>query len=421
MLHGRVEDAEGRAVSGAAIVWRALPAPDYSTQHDWSIREAMLTELGSRSATSDERGLYRFESAPPKAEEGSALWVYHPDYEATPFQITAAELGSDAPVECRLERRSSLSVEVVTADGEPVLDATVHHRGVRPVPAEPAYSWLARAYRILARDLEREGEGAIALSPPGGRHLLWARGEGGESEPWFGEGSGAKSVTLVLRPTFEVSGLVRSHLDAPLPSGLRVSAFRDDVGGARALEQAWVASDGAWGPMNLPFDETWEYYLELNGEGVVAVQATVPRPTSGERVWVELDAKPAPSLAVTVLDEESQAVPGAVVAAWWSLETGGALVRQSTNEKGLADFKSCAPTTVYIDVSKPGYALPSNPSVDLSGGAASTTVTLERAGRIVGKCVHGGQPVSDQLLVHRVLNLLGDELGPLDARPDRAP
>ena len=396
ILHGRVRNFDGEGVAGAFVVWRRLPPADYAWQYDWSIREAMLAALLARTSTTDEDGSFRFDTAPPGEGHDSAIWIHHPDYEAVPLLVPQAALDSKTPLECRFERPASLSVAVVTAQGDAMVDASVHLRGMRPVPAEPQEAWRTRAYRILARDLDVGGREALPISPPAGRFMLWARSGELESEPWFGEGQAVGRVTLALRPTFEINGLVRWGLDSPLPPDLRVGAFRRAGGTSAPLEQAAVARDGSWGPMRLPLDATWEYSFELTGDGVVTERQKIIRPTPGERVWLEFEAKRAVRLTVTVLDSDSRPIPGAGVSAWWSAEAGSAMFSRKTDSEGVAVLSGCAPTTVFLEASAPGYVQTADLSFDLSEGRdQATTVTLTPAGRIVGTCLRRGHPVPD--------------------------
>jgi hypothetical protein len=386
-LRGRLLDSGGKPVSDAEVSWHVLPAIEPDPEPSPS-RESLSDEPRIQ-ARSGADGFFEFLAAPDRADRReSLLWVTHPSYRASSFPVDGGSSGWASVRELVLDHPGAFVARVETEQGIPVPNARVKQQGQRPIPAELDSSWLSRAYRTFRRTLTTGPDGSVSLSPLAGQYV-WAEFEDLKSTRWAGDGTTVPQVTLVLRSVFTARGTVRSEMPSELPADLRALAFARNGSRFVYLDQAPVRLDGTWGPIDVPGGFR-TYDFTLDGLGVQPGRETVENPVSGEDVYVELVARPGVPLTVLVQDESEEAIEGAIVISEWQ----GGYDRGEANSEGVAKLSNCAPATVTVTATADGYIGITPTTTDLSDGTPQElTLSLERAGRIVGRCLHDGKPV----------------------------
>lgn len=373
-LGGKCLDVRNDPVAGAEVSWGSLMAPASSG-----------SENDTRSILSDADGRFAFGAGWLDGASRSVIWATHPAFVAG-YSVIVAEESSAGPQLLVLEPAPTRLV-TVTLDGKRVIDAAVEQRG----QADEMGSERDLALRALERKYSTGPDGTVAISTLPGDELLLARRADMVSLPQTGPSRG--DVELALRPTFVAEGT--AYLDEPtFPLGCRVSVASSDSS-ERVLGEADVPEDGAWGPIRVPLSGAAAFEFTLSGGGIIPQTLVLDSPEAGARVRVDFDAKMGIGVRFRVLNQAEEPLAGALAIVHW-LDDGEWVKSESppSGEDGVAIVPGCPAASIYFDVRCVGFAnTRSGPFLITSPDDARWTIRLERAARLVGRCIRGGEPV----------------------------
>ncbi|MFO7776621.1 MAG: carboxypeptidase-like regulatory domain-containing protein [Candidatus Hydrogenedentota bacterium] len=289
-VRGRVRDADGAAVPEARITRVALLQEDKV-----GIPLAKLRAFDFSEPTSDEDGRFQIPNMPQGVE--LAIKVGHPSYAQTSVMGARAET---QPVEVTLERGVLVQGEVVTrGDERPVANALVRFSSAEP----PHDTALAQT--------NFQGGFAVRLNPGG--YVFRADGEAYASPSWqqvvLPDDRAQVQVKLRVAGKGSIEGAVRNaRTEAPV-TGARLIL---ESGG----QQAEAVRTGNDGTFELPAVEG-ENVLRLDqAPGYLQPSTPAYRVDVQENETTELPTiwlAPIPDYRVTVVDEDEERVPGAVV------------------------------------------------------------------------------------------------------------
>jgi len=327
---------------------------------------------------------------------GFWLSLEHPDYEAKVLSWPPAD-GSQLTREIMLSAAAGASIRVVTRDGRPVPGAKVHvvfDCSAEDLGGEWAARTLERAL-YLAR-YQTDAGGAAVVVPLGEVARVVASLGDESSQPWVGKLVGEHRI--VLGPTFQLSGSVLGR-SVQRPGNVRWAV---DLSGRQVLQSRIpVRRDGSFGPVVLPLVDAAVYHFHLEVEGSAVDQAVRPAPRPGEHVEIRFEHEDALAVSVLVTDEAGAPLPMATVTGNWLIDDKWCKVERLTDAAGLAHFRNGRASEFWGRARRPGYQsvlLPN--SIDLVAHAPSApiVIALPKAGRLTGRCLVNGQPLSDFLI-----------------------
>ena len=396
VLAGRVLDATGAPLAGATLRWSPLPLA--ARAHD--VDRAQL-ERSTRIATSDADGAFEFDAAPPwlgEAHASSVVWASHPTHLAAYAPVDRGSVGHALRTPFRLAPAPPVTALVRTPGGAPVAGARVE-QFLDGTDAALAFTRSART----------DAEGRAVLHPWPGAGGSLAEHAGARSAVRFGEApTDGEPVELVLRPTFTLRGRVERAAGAPAPSALRVYPGFHDGGAIDWLASLPVRADGTFGPVARPLLDGATLFVECTGADAIGKKRELPRPAPGEAVEFLFHAEPGASLAVRIVDGESGApVGGAWVRANWdAVGDDAAFADERTDTDGATELRGVRPGDVWITATADGFADPGwrgpyrvEPTTAESS-REPIELTLSAPAALVGRVVHGGQPVRSFQVVH---------------------
>ena len=289
-VQGRVRDADGAVVSEARITRVALLQEDKV-----GIPLAKLRAFGFSEPASDDEGRFQIPNMPEGVE--LALKVGHPSYAQTSVMDVRAGM---QPVEVRLQRGVLVQGEVVTrGDERPVANALVRFASAEP----PHDTALAQT--------NYQGGFAVRLNPGG--YVFRADGEAYASPSWqqvlLPDDRSQIQVKLQVAGKGRIEGAVRDARTESPVAGVRLIL---ESGGQQA-EAVRTGSDGTFqiaaveGENVLRLDQAPGYLQPSTSAYRVNVREneTSELPT----FWLA----PLPDYRVTVVDDNEERVPEAVI------------------------------------------------------------------------------------------------------------
>lgn len=249
------------------------------------------------------------------------------------------------------------------------------------------------ASRLYRREYECDAEARATIDPMLGAQVLRAQ-RGDEASDYWG-GTAPAQIRLSLYSTFILTGQVHGVEDAAAAVCVRWLVER----GRRfvLVDRFVVDSNGSIGRLSLPVLPGAGYYFQLDAAGFELSQVSLRMPLPGESMELSLVARPAASTSVLVVDAEQKPIDSALVTGSWAAGLGWSKLERTTGADGVARFDCVSPGEFWIRAGKSGYAstLLGTPTIVNEGEHATTVVALERAGRLEGRCLHNGRPVSD--------------------------
>ncbi|MBI1382690.1 MAG: hypothetical protein GC161_16565 [Planctomycetaceae bacterium] len=361
----------------------------------------------TRTATTDWRGAAQIHLGAEGTESESdptALWVTHPDYTAA-VQVSGVSPGSiatDRVHEFTLEGTSRSTVRVLDPSGRAVADASVQHLALLPLDVHPVDAATEmKARRALVRGGTTDSGGMFVLASIPGRQAVLVRAEleGGlhQAIAFLESPPGALDIHLV--PTFELSGQVRwSGTQGVGAWGFVSVESLPDVGLRQLLAAAHVAPDGRFGPVQVPLLPSASHFrVSFDHGGLAPREHRLPRPSAGERVWLDLETEVGLALWVQVVAEETdEPLSNVQVILHWNEPPGRTDVW--TSAVGWAQFESVPNTDLSLVALKEGYARLDIARLELErvgDEVRPTQVAMVRAGRLTGVVTDGSGPVEN--------------------------
>jgi len=410
-----VRDSAGEPVPGATVSLTPLDADVLgffpgakASDKLWFWRErGERLAAKTRTATTDGRGAAQIHLGAAETESGSdsfALWVTHPDYTAA-VRVSGASPGSstsDRFHEFTLEGTSRSTVRVLDPGGRAVPEASVQQLALLPLDVHPVDARTeVKARRALVRGGATDSDGKFVLAGIPGRQAVLVRAEldgaSHQAIAFLESPPGALDIHLV--PTFELSGQVRWSG----PQGVGAWGFVSveslpDVGLRQLLAAAHVAPDGRFGPVQVPLvPSASQFRVSFDHGGLAPREHRLPRPSAGERVWLDLETEAGFELWVQVVEEGTdEPLSNVQVILHWSEPPGRTDVW--TSGVGWAQFESVADTDVSLVALKDGYARLDIERLELErvgDGVRPTQVALVRAGRLTGVVTDESGPVEN--------------------------
>ena len=387
---GRVVDEAGRPIEGAEVSWGPLPPPHRGPPLDWKEIDLDRLRASTRWTESDASGAFSFADSPDTLD-GSVLWVTHRVYRATCLVLPPGpELGDSGPI---VLHEAQARTATVVADGKAREGAEVRQLAD---PADESDGRDDRALRAFLREGRTDSEGRVWLATLPIREGLVAAFEGLRSEPRTAPSHG--DVLIELLPAFEAQGLVILEHDPVVPEGVSV-AYEAHVGDDFELRgRVSVQPDGRWGPVSIPLTNIEEYRFSVEGGDVVRKTVTLRVPRSSGQVTVDFETMlGVPQWLLTVDSRTKEPLPEAKVEVHWLEEDGSrTFIDAYTREDGYVKVRGCKPGTIWYTGRHPGHAFRrGGPEVIPLDPPQTLQLSLDPAGRIEGRCVCRGEPVTD--------------------------
>ena len=391
-LQGSVRSAAGRSIQGARVIWLALREGEAVSTPHWAVRGQNELDRPGGEAETDSAG--RFEiGCSQERPYGFVLLAFHPEH--CPGGIDRVESSDEQPLEIVLEPAAPITVSVVDPAGGPLSGATVRHAALprSPRAGEPP---LQAHERFFAQEGVTGSDGRIKLPPFRGEQVLWAEKGDLISVPW--QGIQPSEVVLRLGESFTLGGSVTlpigrgdlAHGSEPriLVSGLNGNLWRQ-------LACLRNVREGSWGPLRVPLDTIARYTVRLEGAHIIPIEESFDSPRGYTHRRIDFAAQSGGELILTVEDESKNPIPTAQAEARGNpSETWSQCVTGRAGVDGVIRLGALSPGLVRYVVSAPGYAIEDSWEIEVVD-TTRANVTLRKGGSIAGRCVHGGQPVTD--------------------------
>lgn len=406
----RLVDGRGAPVAGAGVSW-CSPAADgeHEREHQAAVHLVPSDEMGHVSPpgvgeTPESEAVAWITDA-----EHLARWVAPGEEpEWTPGGAVVLE---DAP---------PLEVLVTDRAGEPVEGALIVQRGLTAREADEVFSLLPgtggilpdsrddRALACLERRWTSDEAGRATAFPSRLPTVLSASAGKRRSAPVRPSRDG-EALVLVLDDTFTARGTVWS--EAPLGMARVLGLAELTNGERRQLGWSVVAEDGSWGPVDLPLvEDAVRFVFRLEGGDCVPLEELREPPSAGSALTIEFRPQLGTDLLVHLVEETPSGkvpVPHGRVTVTWSWAEGDERpqVRTWADEAGEATVHGTPTTLSWLDIhgSAEGFVTGSQTHIQCPKGTPPGKVfevELERAGRLHGRCVRGGEPVEDFRIIY---------------------
>jgi len=397
-LEGRILDAEGQPIGGAEITWTALQVEDRDFEPSWHDDDWGPLERSTRATISGPDGGFLFSVPPEETGQGSILWASHPRHLADVRRFQPGEVAK-LDGSWVLQEAAPIRVRVLDAGGAPLSDAQVDQFGLVP-EATPRADERVRARRLLHRSVSTDptGEAELGLFP--GDQVLAATAGGLCSAPRRIR-SGA-TIVLRLAPTFTVEGTAAfdswEQLDYVGERRITVHAQRGNL--LQSLVSLRRVEAGSFGPLVVPLlPDVDRYTVRLEGSPIVPDERSFPVPAAGSRESFDLVGRLGHSVWFAAENPEGVWLHDAEARVWWRDREfpfeWHVVERRARPEDGLIAVWSLPPGGIRYEVHAPGYTPYVNDDLELPCAPEAHLVTLQRAARIRGRCLHDGEPVSD--------------------------
>ncbi|MBK7645317.1 MAG: hypothetical protein IPJ19_20155 [Planctomycetes bacterium] len=394
-------DASGVALAHAILTWNTfdpeLLGADVRTYRD----DGLQLRAAARLCESDEQGDFEFDEAPALArEQPSVVWVTHPSVQGEGVLLDAGGDGWHWPSSVAWTQADPIQVRVVDTNGESVAGATVLQflmmdaAGLRDTSE---HALLARKFFLRSFTTDARGLAQVGLAE--GRRMLLASKAALRSVPNWSTGPG--EVTLVLTPTFELSGQVlASDPSLDLRHSYLAAYAADGSGDLPSMRPIMpridLRSDGGFGPIVCPVPDSSHLHLTARGGMLLDSQYEEAAPVAGQHVFVRMQAMAGGPIGVLIRDTQGKPIPGA-----WSIVTmnpaavGQAIVGNgTTDEAGRAQLVVPRTSPFLVSAGKTGFAWVEGAVTAWSEQLGQLEFTLEPACTLLGRVVCSGKPVT---------------------------
>ena len=389
VAYTRVLNNEGEPVAGA--LGSLTPLLPELIASPWRLTDPEQIERASYWGLSDERGKLGFSGSPERSDH--VLWVTCLGYESVALRIEDPDKLPEALV---LHKRAGMPVRVVDTLGSPVPGAVIRQLGLGNRAREE--DWYELASHLFFRSYDT-GVGVTEICATADRQGLWATSMGTESTPWVGTSS-EHEVTLVVHQSFQLSGRVVVEGGYSFPPDARVEIFTSKGGVNRALTQVRVGESGSFGPVPVPIVPGNEIGAAIMGAQLSAPTHWIDDPIAAENRVVTITAKQAELVSVLAQTQDGTPLSGMSVLAGWTFGNDYGGETATTDDNGIARLSRCPPGTIQLSADGPGYWTPTKRTVDLTLPREGPLVlTLIEGGKLLGQCLHDGEPVEDFTVV----------------------
>ncbi len=363
---------------------------------DWGPLERATLET-----ISDEAGRFEFNATPGVSDEhGSVLWATHPGFRAD-YRFFEAGVAPQSIDSLRLDIAAPIRVKVLSREDVVVSGAVVDQFGTAPAVASHAQK-LVRLRRVLHRSAHTDANGELELGAfPGVQVLIASLGQLRSVPKRTQAGS---DLTLRLVPTFSVAGTVSlpswEHLNYVGERRLTISVQEGNV--SKTLLSLRHVKEGPWGPLQVPLVPGSDCFrIRLDGSPIIPEDARFAPPTPGSLLHFDLAAELGYDVWFFADNEEGEILYDAEARVWWrdkeSPHEWKLVERHARADSGEIPVWSLPAGWIKYEVRAPGYVPYVNDDIELPMKPEPYTVavTLRRAGRIRGRCLHAGRPVED--------------------------
>jgi 5-hydroxyisourate hydrolase-like protein (transthyretin family) len=399
-ITGFVRSGHGDGIAGSLVDLVCAAREDVEWQGAWHKDDWGVLERKRFATESGPAGGFSFSVPLEDLEEGAVLMATHSDHEAGVVCLSErAEWPS--PLEIVLQPARAMTVVVLDEDGQPVSGVTVEHFGLAAPEQDNAASRVTaeRGRRMLHRTYITASDGTATFGPFPGVQLLKGRLASMHSRPW--RGAWQERVTLRLLPTFEVGGVVSMPEWEPQrhPGERRITLAAQQRNLWLDLHTIRSVGNGTWGPVVLPLVDADRYRVRLEGAPIVPVEVLFDAPGPGARLKHDLAAELGVELWFRVTDEEKQVIPTASVRVGWPDRDDfdrWISVEASKTASEQIGVRTVPPGIFRCTASAPGYEPRSFSGLETATFETThVAITLKKAARLRGTCVHQGRPVED--------------------------
>lgn len=395
-LRGRVLSVEGLPVAGARVLWVALQKEDIEAIPAWPIPGWGVPQRSTLQAETSRDGGFSFDAKPAsELPFGSVLVALRSGFLAGGIDLAASE-ESLAVAEVVLEPSLDTRVHVVAVNGKGRGGAVVRHVGSER-SSDPDDLRASRYRRFLQQIAISDAEGRVNLPSFPGEQAIWAEQGDLVSVPW--QGPRPSSVTLTLGESFTIGGTIalpdRATWDPTREGERRIRVWGQTGRLWRPIANVRDLQEGQWGPLRIPLEGISRYRVRLEGAPIMPIEEVFAAPQAGTHKRCDFVATRHAELTLIVEDELGDPIDDATAIAWWSPTIHpqqGLYVEGASRPDGRLDLCGLPHGWVRYRVSAPGHQLfeiqdevPRDPVL----------ISLLRAGRITGRCFHGGKPVPD--------------------------
>ena len=403
-LTGSVQTRDGAAIEGAVVSWTRVRAADLQADSNAEAFGRAADDSMTVWTRSDEDGAFEF-ATPPRGESdrASVLWASHVGHGAQSVWLEAPDEQARSAGILVLPGMGPLDVRVIDGDGNPVIGARLEHLAVDPpcatlAPDDPARSRRERMF--LGRQAETNEQGRALLGAFPGEQLVSAKWGSFVSSTWRGEAPA--EITLSMAPTFIVGGQILFPLGGAEEDSASAEAVHRIVLWKRTgniwseLLAVPDVAEGPWGPLAIPRLPRSRYRVDLESTRFVPVSVEFDAPALGNHVAIDL-APPVPGeLWFFAEKEDGEAVDGAVLHLEWTAGEREGRLQVAARPDGYVYMGNAPTGQIRYWFTAPEYA-DSEPGVLQIPLPEPTTllVTMQRAGILRGRCLHGEQPVED--------------------------
>lgn len=403
-LRGRVLTSDGAPIPDARVVWLALEKEDTEATAAWPRASWGAVPRRTLERRADAEGAFAFSGEEAGAmPHGSVLLAWHPE-----FAQGGADLGSEpaswpAEVVLRLEPAEVVVVTVLDGDGRPRAGAIVHHSGAPRSPPN-GKALLAAHERFLAREGITDAAGQARFSAFPGEQAFWA--EHGEelSVPW--QGVRPTRVVLRLGASFTVGGTLTlpdwSDWDGEWVGERRILVSGQEGELWRPLARLRDVEAGRWGPLRVPLGAATAFAVRLEGIPITPLEERFAAPAPGAHRSIDFAAVHESECYFLVQNEAGEPIPSARAIGWWgdpSMPQSASSPRRvegAARSDGILYLGGFPEGRVSFQISAPGYSFLESEGVT----GEHYQITLQRGGRVEGRCLSGGKPVTDFELVY---------------------
>ncbi len=402
ILSGVVQSTDGSPIEHAEISWIALLREDLEWESIWQAEEWGHLDRPSTSAVSESSGRFEFISRPDAdLSRGSVLLACCQGFAAGGLELGADPTTWGRPV-VLLEPQEPFHVRVKTPSGGAAEGAFVEQFGIvgrAEQRSEREFGSLGKHARLLFRKAITGSDGVATLvALPGEQVLVASRGIE-RSVPW--RGSAPEDVELRLSVSFTVGGRVFlptwEHLsyegERRITLAARTGNLWRDLGTIRGVKE------GPWGPVRLPLLPVDQYRMRLEGSPIIPSEELFEPPQAGANLVIDLSAEFGINLNFRVLDERDEVIHDARARVTWQDPKDSSkrnFVERGPAVDGNINLWTIPPGTITYEASAPGYVTYRSPvqaTSNLEG--LITLISLSRASKLRGQCLHGGEPVRD--------------------------
>ncbi len=381
----QVVDREGLPIADAWVSWSARDGMELGRALERDHGAILARGIHART---DSEGKFQLNVPDLEVESGGVVWVSHVAHRPAWFVI---DHPTDIPTSIALAGAGPLRVIVVDADGRPVPGAgVITFLTDQPTSVEGA--GLAPAvHAAFVRSATTDDEGRAVLPPALAEQHALAFAGGLRSAPFYGRAPG--EIRLQVGEWSWVQGTVRAMGDVDLGAGLSVTTAAWAPAAWKTLGRVSVREDGTFGPTAVAHDPELHLMLRLEGPGVLPFERTLFFPPAGSTNEVTLEAHPALSLPVQVVDEVGAPLQLADLRAWWQKDGAWIHAHARTDAEGSATL-AIRPGEIHLQCQRRGFADQALPGRLIDRALEEPIrIQLERAGVITGRVQREGEPV----------------------------